>query len=171
MKKLIPDLDADLVPGVCAAGFTIGESLVDIEAKIGAVERYGPGVPIRDALLRSNGWIAVERRVGFGEEFIFSYRYMNELVSLYFEGRKVLYRVAVGKGYQGSYFGVRPGDSISKLSKLFDVDFNSDEDEFLVVKDNKDVLGVSFVTDYRASLEHAPEQTIQFISIHDWSLR
>jgi len=171
MKKIFPNLGSDLIPGVSAAGFTIGESLADIEEKIGVVERYGSDVHIRDILLRSTGWIAVERRVGFEEKFVFSYRYMNELVSLYFEDRKVLYRISVGKGYQGAYYGVRPGDSISRLSELYDVDFNSDEDEFLAMKDGKDILGISFVTDYRASLEHAPEQTIQFISIHDWSLR
>lgn len=171
MKQLIPNLNADLIPGISAAGFTIGESLADIEAKIGPVERHGPDMAIRDILLSNNEWILVERRIGFEEEYVLSYRYMNELVSLYFETRKTLYRVAVGKGYRGGYFGLKPGDSILNLSKVFELDFNPDEDEFLIKRNNNDILGISFVTDYRAPLEHTPEQTIQFISIHDWSLR
>lgn len=53
----------------------------------------------------------------------------------------------------------------------FDILFNDMDDDFLLVKDEKILEGISFVTDYRASLEYAPEQAIQFISIHNWSLR
>lgn len=53
----------------------------------------------------------------------------------------------------------------------FDILFNDMDDDFLLVKDEKILEGISFVTDYRASLEHAPEQAIQFISIYNWSLR
>ncbi|CAI8864834.1 hypothetical protein EMIT0324P_20196 [Pseudomonas chlororaphis] len=49
--------------------------------------------------------------------------------------------------------------------------FNDMDDDFLLEKNGEVLTGISFVTDYRASLEHAPEQVIQFISIHDWSLR
>ncbi|AVK08560.1 hypothetical protein CSB93_1284 [Pseudomonas paraeruginosa] len=45
------------------------------------------------------------------------------------------------------------------------------DDDFLIVKDDSILAGISFLTDYRASLEDAPDQIIQYISIHDWSLR
>ncbi|QRY80488.1 hypothetical protein JVX91_05055 [Pseudomonas sp. PDNC002] len=171
MIKFTPDIDAELIPGVSAAGFVIGESLAAVKERIGSFECYGPDVHLRDILLSSSGWIGTKRRIGLDDQFVFSYRYMNELVSLYFEDREILYRIAVGVGYRGSFHGVRPADSILKLAESFDVDFNSDEDEFIAMKGGKDIFGISFVTDHRASLEHAPEQTIQFISIHDWSLR
>jgi len=171
MRKEFPDLKSDLIPGVGAGGFFIGESLSEVEKKIGNVKYYGPEIYLRDILPVNVGWVGVERRFGFEEQVIFSYRYKNDLVSLYFEDRKVLYRVAVGKGYEGDFYGVRPSDNIRRLFEFFDLEFNSDEDEFLLKKNGEILTGISFVTDYRASLEHAPEQKIQYISIHDWSLR
>lgn len=96
---------------------------------------------------------------------------MNEVVSLYFEGSEKLYRIAVGKEYRGGFQGVGVGDDIRCLEKSFNILFNDMDDDFLLERDGVILTGISFVTDYRASLEHAPEQTIQFISIHDWSLR
>jgi hypothetical protein len=171
MIFLLPDLDSDLVPGKAAAGFSLGDSFFEISDKVGQVEWYGPDVHVRDILLGNLGWVGVSRKVGFGDKHILSYRYMNEVVSLYFEESKRLYRIAVGNGYRGGFHGVRPGDSISKLAKFFEIEFNSDDDDFLLISGGEDLLGISFVTDYRASLEDAPEQTIESISIHDWSLR
>lgn len=53
----------------------------------------------------------------------------------------------------------------------FSILFNDADDDFLLEKNGGILTGISFVTDYRASLEDAPEQVIKFISIHDWSLR
>lgn len=117
MKKLLPDLHADLVPGVTAAGFFLGESFVDVGKKIGLVEWYGPEIPVRDILLGSTSWIGVKRRVGFGDEFLLSYRYMNEVVSLYFEGSEKLYRISVGAGYHGCFSGFGVNDDLRSLEK------------------------------------------------------
>lgn len=63
------------------------------------------------------------------------------------------------------------GDDLRSLERGFDVLFNDADDVFLLRKGGGILTGVGFVTDYRASLEDAPEQVIKFISIHDWSLR
>lgn len=166
-----PDLFDTLVPGERAAGFFIGQSMSEVEHQLGTVEWIGQNEPLRDVLATNEGWIGTSRRVGFSDRFLMTYRYGNDVVSLFFESRKLLYRIAVGVGYLGRFRGVGPGDDIMKLSRIFQVEFNSAEDEFLIAEDGKDVTGISFLTDYRASLEHAPVQTIQYISIHDWSLR
>ncbi|WP_460418610.1 hypothetical protein [Pseudomonas sp. microsymbiont 2] len=171
MKSLFPDLSSDLVPGTSAAGFSLGESFSDISEKVGVVDWYGPEVPVRDILLRNHAWIGVERKIGFGNEFLLSYRFMNEAVSLYFESSRRLYRVAVGEGYCGSFNGVGVGGNLRDLEKEFEVLFNDADDDFLLKKGESILTGISFVTDYRASLEDAPEQVVRFISIHDWSLR
>lgn len=54
-------------------------------------------------LKKSVGWIGIKRRIGFGGESILSYRFQNEVVSLYFEKRKILYRISVGVGCQGGF--------------------------------------------------------------------
>ncbi|WP_230151233.1 hypothetical protein [Pseudomonas brassicacearum] len=171
MRNLFPNLYSDLVPGVAAAGFSLGESFSDVSEKIGRVEWYGPEVPVRDILLKNTSWVGVERRIGFGDEILLSYRYMNEMVSLYFEASGRLYRVAVGDGYLGKFNSVSVGDDLRSLERGFSILFNDADDDFLLEKDGGVLTGISFVTDYRASLEDAPEQVIKFISIHDWSLR
>ncbi|MDH0302160.1 MULTISPECIES: hypothetical protein [unclassified Pseudomonas] len=171
MRNLFPDLSSDLVPGISAAGFSLGESFSDVSEKVGVVDWYGPEVPIRDILLKSHAWIGVKRKIGFGNEFLLSYRFMNEAVSLYFENSGRLYRVAVGEGYCGNFNGVGVGDDLRDLEKEFEILFNDVDDDFLLKGSEGILTGISFVTDYRASLEDAPEQVIRFISIHDWSLR
>ena len=171
MRNLFPDLNSDLAPGISAAGFFLGESFSDVSEKIGEVDWFGPEVPVRDILIKNNAWIGVRRKIGFGNELILSYRFMNEAVSLYFENSGKLYRVAVGEGYCGKFNRVGVGDDLRSLEKEFEIVFNDADDDFLLKKEESILTGVSFVTDYRASLEDAPEQVIRFISIHDWSLR
>lgn len=171
MRNLFPDLYADLIPGVSAAGFSLGESFSNVSEEVGEVEWYGPEVPVRDILLKNNSWVGIKRRIGFGNELLFSYRFMNEVVSLYFENAGRLYRISVGAGYFGRFNSVSVGDDLRSLEREFDVLFNDADDDFLLKKFGSILTGISFVTDYRASLEDAPEQVIKFISIHDWSLR
>ncbi|SHN29681.1 hypothetical protein SAMN05216593_1252 [Pseudomonas asturiensis] len=171
MRNLFPDLYSDLVPGISAAGFSLGESFSNVSEKVGMVEWYGPEVAVRDILLNSKSWIGVKRRIGFGNELLLSYRFMNESVSLYFENSERLYRISVGEGYHGKFSGVSVGDDLRSLERGFDILFNDADDDFLLKESDSILTGVSFITDYRASLEDAPEQVIKFISIHDWSLR
>lgn len=171
MRNLFPDLYSDLVPGMSAAGFFLGESFSNVSKKVGIVEWYGPELPVRDILLKNKSWVGVKRRIGFGNELLFSYRFMNEAVSLYFENSGRLYRIAVGGGYLGKFNSARVGDNLRTLEREFDILFNDADDDFLLKKSGGILMGISIVTDHRASLDHAPEQIIKFISIHDWSLR
>lgn len=171
MSASILSLDAELVPGISAAGFSIGECFFEVGKKIGEVTWYDPATHVRDVIAESDGWVGVVREVGFGGDFIWSYHYMDDLVVLYFEEKKILYRISVGKGYEGGFYGVKPGDDIRAIEDFFDLVFNSADDEFLLENDCVVQKGISFITDFRASLERAPYQIIQHISVHDWSLR
>ncbi|WP_277965034.1 hypothetical protein [Pseudomonas sp. RIT-To-2] len=171
MKNLFPNLYSDLVPGIAAAGFSLGESFSDVSEKVGRVEWYGPDVPVRDVLLENKSWVGIQRRIGFGNEFLLSYRFMNEAVSLYFEGSGRLYRISVSEGYCGRFNGVGVGSDLRSLEKEFDILFNDVDDDFLIRKNGDILTGISFISDYRASLEDVPEQIIKLVSIHDWSLR
>ncbi len=77
----------------------------------------------------------------------------------------------VGKGYQGKFKSVMPGDDLLLLSDSYELDFNDMDDDFLIIESGRYIEGISFITDYRASLENAPSQKIEYISIHDWSFR
>ncbi|WP_124356621.1 hypothetical protein [Pseudomonas orientalis] len=134
MRNLFPDLYSDIVPGVSAAGFFLGESFSSVSEKVGDVEWYGPEVAVRDILLQNKSWVGIKRRIGFGNEFISSYRFMNEAVSLYFESSGRLYRIAVGEGYRGKFNSVSVGDDLRVLEMKFDVLFNDADDDFPIKK-------------------------------------
>jgi hypothetical protein len=174
MKVINSDLYADLVPGLAGAGFRLGESLESVEKRLGVVKWFENDCNLKDVLSKNSGWVGVVSKIGQAtgldlKEISFSY--MDDVVSLFFGEKKILYRILVGRGYLGSCRGVKSGENILGLSKFYRIDFNCEDDEFLVVEGDRVVEGISFVTDYRASLECAPEQEIQYISIHDWTFR
>jgi len=171
MKKSVPNLYSEIIPGSEAAGFSIGESFSDISKRVGTVDWYGPEVSMRNILLGNSGWVGVKRNIGFGNESLLSYRYMNQVVSLFFEKKEKLYRIALGEGYHGNFDGVGIGENLKILESNFEIIFNDADDDFLIKRNGSILTGISFVTDYRASLEDVPQQVIKFISIHDWSLR
>lgn len=174
MSAYYPDLDAKLIPGVSAAGFRLGESISEVVRRVGGVSWYVSDSSANELLAKNNCWIGLRLECGSAiglDEMVLSYVYLNELVSLYFEKSEILYRISVGKGYRGSCYGLIPGCKFVSTDLSSDFLFNSMDDDFLFLKDGDVVEGVSFVTDYRASLEDAPDQTLKFISIHDWSLR
>ncbi|MCU1752422.1 hypothetical protein [Pseudomonas sp. 6D_7.1_Bac1] len=167
----VPNLEAELIPGVSAAGFSLGDSFSNLMRLIGPVDWYEADAGIHDVLLRSKGWVGVRKKLGFDGGVVVTLTYMNSLILLAFECSEVLYRIVVGSGYLGTFNGVRVGDDLLSLEKNFEIDFNDVDDEFLILKDKSYIGGISFITNYRASLMHAPDQTIKFISVHDWDLR
>jgi hypothetical protein len=174
MVMLVPDLEALIVPGLSAAGFSLGESFNSVQGKIGSVDWYEPSSCLDDVLLSSMGWVGVRSKVGTAiglDKIVESFVYRNDLVSLDFGDAKKLYRIVIGKGYRGRFKSVAPGDGLELLKGIYELDFNDMDDDFLIIESGKYVEGISFITDYRASLEHAPDQRIEYISVHNWSFR
>lgn len=163
----VPNIEAELVSEISAAGFQLGDSLLSVMKLIGPVIWYEADAGIHDVLLKNKGWIGVRKKLGFDSGDVVTFTYMNGLVILAFERSETLCRVVVGRGYLGAFQDVRVGDSLLLLEKSFKLDFNDVDDEFLIVKDGGHISGISFITDYRASLAHAPDQTIERISVHN----
>lgn len=167
----IPELEADLVPEVSAAGFCLGDSLSNVMKLIGPVPWYESNAGIHDVLRENKGWIGVRKRLGSEGGDVVTFTYMNSLVNLTFECSKDLYRIVVGEGYQGRFHDVRVGDDLLLLEKDFELDFNDVDDEFLILQSGSYIGGISFITAYRASLMYAPDQTIERVSVHNWEFR
>ncbi len=171
---LVPHLGAEIVPGVSAAGFTLGESFDSIEQRVGTVEWYEANAALESITIKSQHWIGINTQFGYPLEqgkYIQSFVYQNHVVTLAFGDSKRLFRIVVGRGYAGTIGSVRPGDDLMILNDRFELEFNSQDDDFLIHTDGRCVEGISFLTNYRASLEHAPDQTIEYVSVHNWSLR
>jgi hypothetical protein len=166
---------ADLIPSQSAAGFEIGADLYSVLQKVGPILWHAPPKNLDEILSLSTGWIGLKTRYGLpggpytqGQSLI----YMNNVVRLEFEDSLKLYEIDVGLGYEGCFLGVKPGNELRSVEKEgFNILFNDMDDEFLLAVNENPVEGISFLTDYRTSLENAPDQTIHYISIHDWSLR
>lgn len=173
-KIFVPDIGAEIVSGVSAAGFMLGDSFLSVMKSIGEVSWYESDSGVHELLRKNKGWVGVRKRLGSsggcGGQII-TLTYMNSLVVLVFENSEILYQVVVGDGYLGGFQGVKVGDSLLLLEKEFELDFNDVDDEFLILNKGEYISGISFVTDYRASLLHAPNQIIKHISVHDWELR
>lgn len=174
MVMLIPNLKAVLIPGISAAGFSLGEDFSSIQGEIGIVDWYESNACIDEILINSAGWVGVRSKVGTAiglGKTVKSFSYLNDLVSLDFGEANKLYRIVVGKGYQGKFKSVVPGDDLLLLNDSYELDFNDVDDDFLIIESGRYLEGISFITDYRASLERSPSQVIEYISVHDWSFR
>lgn len=170
--KLLPDLNAELVPRVGAAGFLLGEDLSGILQKIGPVDWFESGRHLDCVLAKSSGWIGVRQKAGAAAgvgRIVESLIYRDDLVSLDFSGAGKLYRIVVGKGYSGAFKTIVPGDALTALSDWCEIKFNDMDDDFFVEVAGRCIDGIGFITDHRASLENAPNQRIEYISVHDWS--
>lgn len=170
-----PDLMAELIPAKGAAGFEIGEGLDSILKRVGFVEWHDKDSTLDEKLSSNTGWIGVKSRCGLpGGPYtlVQSIIYMNDMICLEFEENLKLYRIDIGKGYGGSFFGVRPGDDLRNLERAgFGILFNDMDDDFLILRNESILAGISFLTDFRTSLGNVSDQIIQYISIYDWSLR
>lgn len=180
-----PDLMAEITPKKGAAGFILGSSIKDIVKKIGRVNWYESNVNIYNKCLQNHGWIgSVYYQSNIGKPYhkgmhsseyniLKTLIYKNNLIRLSFNKTGKLYVISLGLGYGKSFYNAKPGDNIKLLEKYFKIYFDNQDDVFYLYKEsNNDLIpGICFSTNYRASLEEAPEQIIEFISIHDWSLQ
>lgn len=165
----VPDLSAELIPGVSAAGFSLGEDIFTIKKQIDQWSLCDVDTQIGPLLLSSEGWVVKESRMLDGRIATDIY-FKNELVCLSFGTGRKLYQIVVGKGYECGFYGVMVGDDVLSLEKFFTIEFDNSEDAFYISKDGEDVIGVEFITDYRSSLDIAPHQTIEGIVISNYAL-
>jgi len=165
----VPNLNAEIIPSVSAAGFKIGEELSAIKQQIGQWEFCDEDMQVGPFLLKNEGWLIKEGRMLDGH-ITTSLYFKNELVRLSFGRSQKLYQIMVGRGYKGGFAGIVIGDDILSLEEYFTVEFESSEDAFYIARGEDDILGISFVTDYRAPLEIAPHQTIEGILISNYAV-
>ncbi|MBM0142361.1 hypothetical protein ACKUFS_21430 [Pseudomonas cannabina] len=167
------DLDADLAPGTSAAGLELGSSLYEILKKIGTVTWHDSKSTTYELLENNAGWLGIREELRFKDhgDFVSYLFFKNRLLMLAFINGKSLYNINVGKGYSGNFQGIRPGSDLQSINPPLSVEFNEFDDDFLILNGETIIEGISLLTDHRASLEHAPQQKIEYISIHNWSIR
>ncbi|WP_156174845.1 hypothetical protein [Pseudomonas syringae pv. coryli] len=167
------DLEADLVPGLSAAGFELGSSLEGILKKIGQVTWYDSKSTTYELLENNTGWLGIREEIRFKEhgDFVNYLFFKNRLLKLAFMNGTSLYNINVGIGYSGNFEGVRPGLELGSIKSPLLIEFNEFDDDFLILNGETVIDGISLLTDYRAPLENAPKQKIEYVSIHNWAIR
>ena len=165
------ELDADLIPGTSAAGFSIGVRLSDCRRLLreAAVVEYRPGFNLVEAVDRNTGVLVVRNYfpLGSGHTAVF---YGADVVRLGFNANEELFEVSVHEGYRGRAFGrVGIGSHLREVRELFPVFYDGGDEMYYpdrgLAPDAP--LGIAF----HAPQEEQPDRAaILGISVHDWEL-
>ncbi|MEH2105048.1 hypothetical protein [Nostoc sp.] len=177
------DLWAEIIPGVSAAGFSIGQHLSSIpdlsepnlvidqkeerEKKQKGLKQIG----LNDVLSNSDGWIC--QKICSDSEKLDGHTvfyYKDRVVLLHFNSDYILFVIFVFEGYQGKFLDkFEIGSKVSDLSEYVEVEYDSG-DEKHYPSESSHVKGIAF---YGAeeSLEDNPEQKIMGFCVHNWSLQ
>ncbi|AZS51508.1 hypothetical protein DM558_12335 [Entomomonas moraniae] len=175
-RILEPDLTAEIAPRKGAAGFLLGEELRTFESRVGSVKWFNNVQEALASLPANEGWIAYSKELRNAwhtrtwYDYIFIYK--NDILSLCFNSINwQLYEISVGEGYLGKFNNVKVGDDLLVLEDYFELDFDDGDRNYLIMKDNVTIEGISFRTDCLAALEYAPKQKIEYIIVANWDWR
>ncbi len=163
------DLRAPLIPGKSAAGFFIGQRMDEVKKFIGDSPKWNQESdhPFLAVLRDSKGWISHGYDNLTIEELVFG----NNLIRLQFNGAGILYNIFVDAGYEGLVWGeVKIGDKLSTVLRWCDLEYGPGDDMHYPVSDGAEFQGIAFGAE-DCPLEESPDQVIDMVSIHDWSLQ
>jgi len=177
------DLRAEIIPGVSAAGFSIGQHLssipdlkepilvVNLEEERKKREKGLKSININEALSNSDGWIC--QKISSDYEKLDGHKYFyyrDGVVLLHFNANDILFVIFVFEGYQGKFLDkFEIGSKVSDINEYFELEYDSG-DEMHYPSESSHVKGIAF---YGAeqSLEDNPEQKIMGFCVHNWSLQ
>jgi hypothetical protein len=165
------DLDADLIPGLSAGGWRIGDRLSDCtELLVVATNiEYQPEFHLAEAISRNTGVLIVRNYfpLDSGHTAVF---FGAVVVRLVFNARGELFEVSVGEGYRGLAFGrIGIGSSVEEVRSLFPVFYDGGDEMYY--PDHELFPGAPSGIAFYASEEEQPEGTpILAISVHDWDV-
>ena len=169
------DLNADIVPGISAAGFRIGQTLAEIQAtelsQCVVREWDRSQDQLHKAIEETEGWLSCDLRILTMPErhgtFLW---YQRGAVNLHFNADGVLYEISVWKGYLGRFASaIQIGDRLDKVLAITDLVHDSGDEVHYPVEDGS-IRGIGFVAE-DTPLENSPDQIISGISVHDWALQ
>jgi len=142
--KLIDRLDlrAEIIPGVSAAGFSIGQHLssipnlsepnliIDQKEERKKREKGLKSIGLNDVLSNSDGWICQKISSDYekldGHKFFY---YKDRVVQLHFNANDILFVIFVFEGYQGKFFDkFEIGSKVSDINEYFELEYDSGDE-------------------------------------------
>ena len=169
------DLNADIVPGISAAGFRIGQTLAEIEAaelRNGAVFVWDRSRgALGSAIELTDGWLLCDaRNLTMPERGGTLLWYNRGAVNLHCNADGVLYEISVWQGYSGRFADViQIGDRLDKVLAFTNLIHDSGDEAHYPVEENL-IRGIGFIAE-DTPLDNSPDQIIRGISVHNWALQ
>jgi hypothetical protein len=166
------DVDAPIVPGESAAGFRIGQSFEEVRALLGPIPAWEPAngrgpIHLHADVANTPGWISFDDRSASGLEFL---HYGRGMLSLVVDSGGRIAQVTVGAGYRGlAWQDVGVGMRLDRVLRWTGLEYDT-SDEMHYPDGASAIEGIGFVA-CRESLEQAPDQLIEQISIYDFSFK
>lgn len=171
----MPDLFADIVPGVSAAGFFLNQSSNQFDEVIAKASRWNRSIiQLGQAVDTVEGWLLVDDfQLGSPDMECMKEKYLLKRRSLYFgkgavkvhfDENGLIDLIVVGKGYKGSLNkDIRVGEELRFVSKHFEIEYDSVEELHFPV-DEEIANRISFYAE-EESLDDSPNQRIDRIFI------
>jgi len=168
---LTPNLFANIVPGVAAAGFSLGQSIAEFDEVIANASRWDKAVhQLGQIIIAADGWLLVEdsqlrsrglERLYEDEDLLkgSALHFGNGAVKLHFNRDGFIDYIEVSEGYKGLLYGdVGIGDQLKTVLKYFDIEYD-DVEEVHYPLDEKSSKLISFYAEEQ-SLLASPNQRI-----------
>jgi hypothetical protein len=163
--NLAPDIEAEILPGRCAAGFKLGDRLSQEGQDFLNAKEWNP--PIDGQLVYglsiNQGWLKYPYQVKIRDARpleIIEYFYGNDIVRLHFRDG-VLVTITVGDGYLGMFNSIAVGTNVDALNVIGKLSYDDIEEVYFFLND--EMKGIAFQLD--------EDSNVVGIIIHDESIQ
>lgn len=168
MKK--PILAADIIPGLSAGGFTLGQKLTEFDSGTLMKKRWkSEDGSLIDAIYSTDDFFVADLEDFTDEKGVRIY-FSRGALGLHFSAAGTLFHIAVFSGYTGSFlnrFGI--GTPASEVQEMFELSFD-DGDEMHYPQKSSGLEGIAFHIDDGSDDGLVPP-CICGISIYNWTMQ
>lgn len=166
------DIDASILPGISAAGFSLGSGFEEILADLPNPLRWNRslGLSLSNCVADCPGWVSASlNEITSGGRSGEALYFGNGKVAMSFNAAGILYNISVFEGYRGLLWGaIKVGDPLSKVLETCGLFYDAGDE--MHYPTGEQVNGLAFIAE-ADPIEDLPDQRIDGISVHDWKLQ
>lgn len=168
------NLADSIIAGTSAGGYSIGSKISFLKELVTAILIDSSQQSVSAQLLTSKGWMYSESCAKEGDLHCRkTYYYKDNIISLQFNSKEILYCICLSIGYEGTAFQrIGIGSKLSEIEKLFEVEYDSG-DEMYYPKEKSGITGISFCIEEMFEEDEdidAKKSEVVMICIHKCSL-